>query len=129
MPVGAGHRARARRAPAAMRGGGRQGALARHHPQQRGAIGALAALARSQRHLRPTEPATSISGTSSRRSEQGGDPGHAMRRSDAELYDRDSSGVTLDRFCWSGITTVNFATGAGHRREAGIGGHRGRAPR
>src|SRR5213079_2840328 len=48
-----------------------------------------------------------IWGTSSQRGPQGGDLGR-MSALDAG-YDIRSSGVTLDRFCGSGITTVNMA--------------------
>jgi len=84
-----------------------KGALADIHPQQLGAT-VLKALA-ERNNLKTHEVDDVIWGTSSQRGKQGGDLGR-MSALDAG-YDIRSSGVTLDRFCGSGITTVNFATG------------------
>ena len=84
-----------------------KGALASIHPQQLGAT-VLKALA-ERNNIKTEEVDDIIWGTSSQRGKQGGDPGR-MSALDAG-YDVRSSGVTLDRFCGSGITSVNFATG------------------
>jgi len=84
-----------------------KGALADIHPQQLGAT-VLKALA-ERNNIKTHEVDDVIWGTSSQRGKQGGDLGR-MSALDAG-YDIRSSGVTLDRFCGSGITTVNFATG------------------
>jgi acetyl-CoA C-acetyltransferase len=84
-----------------------KGALADIHPQQLGAT-VLKALAK-RNDIKTNEVDDIIWGTSSQRGKQGGDLGR-MSALDAG-YDVKSSGVTLDRFCGSGITTVNFATG------------------
>ncbi|MDE1174358.1 MAG: acetyl-CoA C-acetyltransferase [Parvibaculaceae bacterium] len=83
-----------------------KGALADIHPQQLGAT-VLKALA-ERNNLNTSEVDDVIWGTSSQRGPQGGDLGR-MSALDAG-YDIRSSGVTLDRFCGSGITTVNMAT-------------------
>ncbi len=82
-----------------------KGALADIHPQQLGAT-VLRALA-ERNDLNTAEVDDVIWGTSSQRGAQGGDLGR-MSALDAG-YDVRSSGVTLDRFCGSGITTVNMA--------------------
>jgi acetyl-CoA C-acetyltransferase len=82
-----------------------KGALADIHPQQLAAT-VLAALA-ERNHLNTAEVDDIIWGTSSQRGKQGGDLGR-MAALDAG-YDIKASGVTLDRFCGSGITSVNLA--------------------
>src|SRR6201991_966823 len=82
-----------------------KGALADHHPQHLGAT-VLKALA-ERNHLNPAEVDDIIWGTSSQRGKQGGDMGR-MAALDAG-YDIKASGVTLDRYCGSGITAVNLA--------------------
>ncbi|MFN4226041.1 MAG: acetyl-CoA C-acetyltransferase [Hyphomonas sp.] len=82
-----------------------KGALAHMHPQH------LAATVLSNlrdRNKLDTETVDDIIwGTSSQRGAQGGDMGR-MAALDAG-YNIKASGVTLDRFCGSGITTVNLA--------------------
>jgi len=89
------------------RGIGKQGkgALAHLHPQHLGAtvLGAL----RDRNDLNTAEVDDIIWGTSSQRGAQGADLGR-MAALDAG-YDIKASGVTLDRFCGSGITSVNLA--------------------
>jgi len=82
-----------------------KGALAEHHPQHLAAT-VLAALAQ-RNNLNTAEVDDIIWGTSSQRGKQGGDLGR-MAALDAG-YDTRASGVTLDRFCGSGITAVNLA--------------------
>ncbi len=82
-----------------------KGALADMHPQHLGAA-VLKALA-ARNHLKTAEVDDIIWGTSSQRGAQAGDLGR-MSALDAG-YDMLSSGVTLDRFCGSGITVVNLA--------------------
>jgi acetyl-CoA C-acetyltransferase len=82
-----------------------KGALAEHHPQHVAAT-VLKALAERNK-LNTAEVDDIIWGTSSQRGKQGGDMGR-MAALDAG-YDVKASGVTLDRFCGSGITTVNLA--------------------
>lgn len=82
-----------------------KGALAHLHPQHLGAT-VLAAL-RDRNNLNTAEVDDIIWGTSSQRGAQGADLGR-MAALDAG-YDVKASGVTLDRFCGSGITTVNLA--------------------
>jgi acetyl-CoA C-acetyltransferase len=84
-----------------------KGALSMIHPQQLGAT-VLKALA-ERNAIKTNEVDDIVWGTSSQRGPQGGDLGR-MSALDAG-YDVRSSGVTLDRFCGSGITGVNFATG------------------
>jgi acetyl-CoA C-acetyltransferase len=90
------------------RGIGKQGkgALADMHPQHLGAT-VLKALA-ERTGIDTAEVDDIIWGTSTQRGTQGGDLGR-MAALDAG-YDIRCSGVTLDRFCGSGITTVNLAT-------------------
>lgn len=89
------------------RGIGKQGkgALAHLHPQHLGAtvLGAI----RDRNDLNTAEVDDIIWGTSSQRGAQGADLGR-MAALDAG-YDVKASGVTLDRFCGSGITSVNLA--------------------
>lgn len=82
-----------------------KGALAHLHPQHLGAT-VLKALA-ERNTLNTAEVDDIIFGTSSQRGQQGGDLAR-MAALDAG-YDPISSGVTLDRFCGSGITAVNLA--------------------
>ena len=82
-----------------------KGALGDIHPQQLGAT-VLKALA-ERNNLNTADVDDIIWGTSTQQGEQGGDLGR-MAALDAG-YDIRSSGVTLDRFCGSGITTVNMA--------------------
>jgi len=82
-----------------------KGALAEHHPQRLAAT-VLAALA-ERNGLNTAEVDDIIWGTSSQRGKQGNDMGR-MAALDAG-YDVRASGVTLDRFCGSGITAVNLA--------------------
>ena len=82
-----------------------KGALWDIHPQHLAAT-VLKALA-ERNDLNTAEVDDIIWGTSSQKGKQGGDLGR-MAALDAG-YDIHSSGVTLDRFCGSGITTVNLA--------------------
>jgi acetyl-CoA C-acetyltransferase len=82
-----------------------KGALAEHHPQHLAAT-VLAAIA-ERNNLKTEEVDDVIWGTSSQRGKQGGDLGR-MAALDAG-FDTRASGVTLDRFCGSGITAVNLA--------------------
>jgi acetyl-CoA C-acetyltransferase len=89
------------------RGIGKQGkgALAHLHPQH---LGATVLRALQERNGFDTADVDDIVwGTSSQVSEQSGDLGR-MAALDAG-YDTKASGVTLDRFCGSGITSANFA--------------------
>jgi len=81
-----------------------KGALAHLHPQHL-ARTVLAALAK-RNDINTAEVDDILWGTSSQRGAQGGDMGR-MAALDAG-YDVRASGVTLDRFCGSGITTVNL---------------------
>ncbi len=92
------------------RGIGKQGkgALADMHPQHLGAA-VLKALA-ERNDLNTGEVDDIIWGTSTQKGTQGADLGR-MAALDAG-YDIRSSAVTLDRFCGSGITTVNMAAAA-----------------
>jgi acetyl-CoA C-acetyltransferase len=82
-----------------------KGALADFHPQHLAAT-VLKALA-ERNALNTAEVDDIIWGTSTQRGKQGGDLGR-MAALDAG-YDTKASGMTLDRFCGSGITTVNLA--------------------
>ena len=82
-----------------------KGALADFHPQHLGAT-VLKALA-ERNNINTAEVDDIIWGTSSQRGKQGGDMGR-MAALDAG-YDTKASGMTLDRFCGSGITVVNLA--------------------
>ena len=82
-----------------------KGALADMHPQH---LGAAVLKALQQRNgINTAEVDDIIWGTSSQRGAQACDLGR-MSALDAG-YDLRSSGVTLDRFCGSGITVVNLA--------------------
>jgi acetyl-CoA C-acetyltransferase len=82
-----------------------KGALADFHPQHLAAT-VLKALA-ERNNLNTAQVDDIIWGTSTQRGKQGGDLGR-MAALDAG-YDVRASGMTLDRFCGSGITTVNLA--------------------
>jgi acetyl-CoA C-acetyltransferase len=82
-----------------------KGALAHIHPQHLGAT-VLKAIA-ERNSLNTADVDDIIWGTSQQKGLQGGDLGR-MAALDAG-YDVRSSAVTLDRFCGSGITTVNLA--------------------
>jgi acetyl-CoA C-acetyltransferase len=90
------------------RGIGKQGkgALADMHPQHLAAT-VLKALA-ERNNLKTAEVDDIIWGCSTQKGAQGNDMGR-MAALDAG-YDTKASGMTLDRFCGSGITTVNLAT-------------------
>jgi acetyl-CoA C-acetyltransferase len=82
-----------------------KGALAHMHPQH---LAATVLKAIAERNKLDTATVDDIIwGTSSQRGAQGADMGR-MGALDAG-YDVKASGVTLDRFCGSGITTVNLA--------------------
>ncbi len=82
-----------------------KGALADQHPQHLGAV-VLKALA-ERNDLNTADVGDVIFGTSSQRGRQSGD---LARMAALEAgYDIRSSGVTLDRFCGSGITSVSLA--------------------
>lgn len=85
-----------------------KGALAEIHPQQLGAT-VLAAIA-ERNGLDTGDVDDVIWGTSNQSGSQGGDMGR-MAALDAG-YAVTASGVTLDRFCGSGITAVNLAAGS-----------------
>src|ERR1700704_4094781 len=82
-----------------------KGALSGIHPQQLGAT-VLRALA-DRTGIDTADVEDIIWGTSSQRGQQSGDLGR-MSALDAG-YDVRASAVTLDRFCGSGITSVNMA--------------------
>src|SRR6202522_3523545 len=82
-----------------------KGALADFHPQHLAAT-VLKAIAQ-RNNLDTAQVDDVIWGTSSQRGKQGGDMGR-MAALDAG-FDVKASGMTLDRFCGSGITTVNLA--------------------
>ncbi|MEL0204558.1 MAG: acetyl-CoA C-acetyltransferase, partial [Halieaceae bacterium] len=82
-----------------------KGALAHLHPSYLGST-VLAAMA-ERNDLNTAEVDDIIWGTSSQTGKQGGDLGRMAALNAG--YDVRSSGVTLDRFCGSGITTVNLA--------------------
>jgi acetyl-CoA C-acetyltransferase len=82
-----------------------KGALSEIHPQQLGAT-VLKAIA-ERNAINTAEVDDVIWGTSAQVGTQSGDLGR-MSALDAG-YDVRSSGMTLDRFCGSGITTVNLA--------------------
>ncbi len=85
-----------------------KGALAHLHPQHLGStvLGAL----RERNGLNTADIDDVVWGTSSQVCEQSGDLGR-MSALDAD-YDVKASGVTLDRFCGSGITAANIAATA-----------------
>jgi len=82
-----------------------KGSLAHLHPSYLGST-VLAALAQ-RNDLNTAEVDDIIWGTSSQTGKQGGDLGRMAALNAG--YDIRSSGVTLDRFCGSGITTVSLA--------------------
>ncbi|WP_134324214.1 acetyl-CoA C-acetyltransferase [Cumulibacter soli] len=82
-----------------------KGALAHLHPQHLGAT-VLKALA-ERNNLNTEDVDDVVWGTSSQEGKHGGDLGRMALL--AAGYDTKASGVTLDRFCGSGITTVNMA--------------------
>ena len=82
-----------------------KGALADQHPQHLAATVLRAIAERNQ--LNTADVDDIIFGTSTQRGQQGADLAR-MAALDAG-YDVRSSGVTLDRFCGSGITSVNMA--------------------
>ena len=82
-----------------------KGALAEHHPQHLAATVLKALAARND--LNTADVDDVIWGTSTQVGKQGRDLGR-MALLDAG-YDTRASGVTLDRFCGSGITAVNLA--------------------
>jgi acetyl-CoA C-acetyltransferase len=82
-----------------------KGALADIHPSHLGSF-VLKALA-ERNNLNTADVDDVIWGTSTQVDKQGADLGR-MAALDAG-YDIKASGVTLDRFCGAGITTVNFA--------------------
>jgi acetyl-CoA C-acetyltransferase len=84
-----------------------KGALAHLHPQRVGAV-VLAAIA-ERNGLDTATVDDIIWGTSNQSNTQGGDLGR-MAALDAG-FDVKASGVTLDRFCGSGITSSNLAAG------------------
>jgi acetyl-CoA C-acetyltransferase len=82
-----------------------KGSLADQHPQHLGAT-VLKAIA-ERNDLNTADVGDVIFGTSSQRGRQSGD---LARMAALEAgYDIRSSGMTLDRFCGSGITSVNLA--------------------
>ena len=82
-----------------------KGALADQHPQHLGATVLKAIAERNKLDTAAVDDV--IFGTSSQRGRQSGD---LARMSALEAgYDIRSSGMTLDRFCGSGITSVNLA--------------------
>jgi len=85
-----------------------KGALAHLHPQHLGST-VLRAL-RERNGLETADVDDVVWGTSSQVCEQSGDLGR-MSALDAE-FDIKASGVTLDRFCGSGITAANIAATA-----------------
>jgi len=82
-----------------------KGALAEHHPQHLAAT-VLRGIA-ERNHLNTADVDDVIWGTSTQQGKQGRDLGR-MGLLDAG-FDPRASGVTLDRFCGSGITAVNLA--------------------
>ncbi|MFT5444307.1 MAG: acetyl-CoA C-acetyltransferase [Myxococcota bacterium] len=85
-----------------------KGALAHLHPQHLGST-VLSAL-RERNGLNTADVDDVVWGTSSQVCEQSGDLGR-MSALDAD-FDVKASGVTLDRFCGSGITAANIAATA-----------------
>jgi acetyl-CoA C-acetyltransferase len=82
-----------------------KGSLADQHPQHLGATVLKAIVERND--INTAEVGDVIFGTSSQRGRQSGD---LARMAALEAgFDIRSSGVTLDRFCGSGITSVNLA--------------------
>jgi len=84
-----------------------KGALSHMHPQHLAAT-VLKAL-KDRNNLDTADVDDIIWGTSAQMGQQGGDMGR-MAALDAG-YDHKASGVTLDRFCGSGVTATNLAAG------------------
>ncbi|UVO52687.1 acetyl-CoA C-acetyltransferase [Sphingomonas sp. SUN039] len=84
-----------------------KGALSHMHPQHLAAT-VLKAL-KDRNNLNTADVDDIIWGTSAQMGQQGGDMGR-MAALDAG-YDQKASGVTLDRFCGSGVTATNLAAG------------------
>lgn len=84
-----------------------KGALAHMHPQHL-ASSVLKAL-QERNNINSAEVDDVIWGTSAQKGKQGGDLGR-MAALDAG-FDVQASGVTLDRFCGSGLTAANLAAG------------------
>ena len=82
-----------------------KGALAHLHPSYLGST--VHSTMAERKNLNTSEVDDIIWGTSSQSGKQGGDLGRMAALNAG--YDVRSSGVTLDRFCGSGITTVNLA--------------------
>jgi acetyl-CoA C-acetyltransferase len=89
------------------RGGGKlgKGALTHLHPQHLGAT-VLKAL-KERNHLDTSKVDDIIWSTSQQRGKQGGDLGRLSALYAG--YDTQASGVTLDRYCGGGISSVGFA--------------------
>ena len=85
-----------------------KGALASFHPQHLGAAVLRALVERNRFDTALVDDI--VWGTSAQRGQQAGDLAR-MAALDAG-YDIRASGVTLDRYCGSGITSVNFAAAA-----------------
>src|ERR1700723_1172542 len=85
-----------------------KGALTHLHPQHLAATVLKALQVRNQ--IDTAEVDDIVWGTSAQKGKQGGDMGR-MAALDAG-YDVRASGVTLDRFCGSGLTSVNMAAAA-----------------
>ncbi len=82
-----------------------KGALSHLHPQQLGAA-VLKAL-KERNNIDTTTVDDVIWSTSSQKGKQGGDIGRMTAL--AAGYDTKASGITLDRFCGGGISSVNLA--------------------
>ena len=82
-----------------------KGALSKMHPQHLAAV-VLKAL-KERNDINTAEVDDVIWGTSAQKGKQGGDMGR-MAALDAG-YDVRASGVTLDRFCGSGLTAASLA--------------------
>src|ERR1700752_2941543 len=95
-----------------------KGALSHLHPQYLAAT-VLKALA-ERNNLNTAEVDDVIWGTSAQMGLQGGDMGR-MAALDAG-FDVRASGVTLDRFCGSGLTATNLAAATNRGGFAGPGG-------
>ena len=89
-----------------------KGALADQHPQHLAAT-CLKVIA-ERNNLDTSTVGDVVWSTSSQEGKQGGDMGR-MAALDAG-YDVTSSGMTLDRFCGGGITSVNLAAAPYHER-------------
>ena len=89
-----------------------KGALANVHPQHLAAT-VLKAL-QERNHLDTADVDDILWGTSAQMGKQGGDMGR-MAALDAG-FDIRASGVTMDRFCGSGLTATNLAAAQAARR-------------